>query len=513
MSLTLDELTKGEITTNTGVESMYKMQYYPDMILYTFDPNYQIILGNSRTPSSPAGLYVRSNQVGVRTSPTGHFAFEVGPGNMKCASDAVFSGRVAIGPVDFEVDGDERLIVSGNTIIRGNLTLSSGMLLSGSGTSSNSTVLSSPDGEPVVTFHSLSHDATFEGGVYTKKRVQVMRPSSGDPIPFDVDTDTMVCNVEASFPANVVRVGPDTPTYPPAGADPPTPSDALLLTGGRGLYSTGSIRLASGMRLGDSSGNGVASTMTSPEGVPVVSFGHDGVCEFQDTVIAKRKVRVAGMVPGAPAPFDVDTNTMVCNVEASFPANVVRVGPSVSSGTDQPLPEDALQLTGGKGLYASGSIRTASGMRLGASPEDGPAAAVMTSPQGSTVASFGHDGTCTFQGDVHGRAFYVLSDGRAKTDLTDACTASLKACTGLIRDLGVKHFRYKGCDQQRIGLVAQDLSRLISDSYPKCPFKNSIVLENGPAGRKVVDAGQLLMVAICSIQDCIARLDAMECRC
>lgn len=221
----IDTLTKGEITTNVASDTFYEFQSYPDMILYSYDLGYQVIVGNSNSSTGDmrAGLYVKSNQVGIRTTPNGFFDLQV-DGTMSCSQHAYFTGNMTLGPVDFPVTGTERLVVAGDTVVNGDLVLSSGMLFSAAATSCN-TVLSGADGRVVVTFDG-ARNASFSGNVYARAFLLLSdRGAKKDIHSADDSISLAACaDFVRDIPIVTFRYIADDETPPTTTTETPTPA-------------------------------------------------------------------------------------------------------------------------------------------------------------------------------------------------------------------------------------------------------------------------------------------------
>lgn len=342
MATLIDEVTKAEIATNISTGAFYAQQYYPDLLIYTYDPDYQVILGNSHDPTYHAGLYVKSNMVGVRTSPSGNYAFEVG-GNMRCEQDATFSQTVLV---------KSNMDVENDFIARGTATFSQTVLLSSN---------------------------------------------------LDV-TDDMV-----------VR---------------------------------GTLRC-------------------------------DGDAMFQKTVLLNSNLDVTDDV--------IVRGSLSCDSNATF-SQTVNIESNLDVSND---------------LIVRGSLRLPSGLAIGAS-QTSSNNTVFMSPTGATVFSLDNQNNATFTCNVYAKAFYALSDERAKTNITDLASDHVRACVDMVRSMSVKTFNYRGESTPRIGVVAQDLRRLESESA--LPFRMVDNDPTTPMGMMTIDVSQILAAVVCTLQDVMARL-------
>lgn len=91
----------------------------------------------------------------------------------------------------------------------------------------------------------------------------------------------------------------------------------------------------------------------------------------------------------------------------------------------------------------------------------------------------------------------MLSDRRAKTDVGDGGPAA----TGLLEALSAHTFRYRGDDEQQLGVMAQDLEQ--------APAGRAIVRE-GPGGAKMLDSNRALAAALASMGELHERLRRLE---
>ncbi len=421
MALVIDEITKGEITTNIPVGAYFKQQYYPDMVVYTYDLDYQVVIGNSNHPSYTAGLYVKSNMVGIRTSPSGTFALEVG-GNMSCSNDASFMSDVHV---------------------RGSLTLSSGLIVTSD--ESASTIMTSPNGTTVLSFDD-SNNAMFGG---TLQLASGMTMSGLGDTTFvspmsNINIITFGSNGNTKFHgdcilSNGMVLGTDSNTGNTIFSSPNAPDSSIALsidTQTNDATFGGTLQLASGMTM---SGLGDTTFVSPVSNTDIITFGSNGNTKFHGDCILSN-----GMVLGT------DSNT----------------GNTIFSSPNAPNSSVALTM--------------------------------------DTQTN-----NATFSDNVYAKAFYTLSDARAKDDVTVLSPSQVRACQDMVRAMQIKTFRYKGDDTPRVGVLAQDIRRLERHAPFRMVDEATTPVRTND-GVMTIDMSQLVAVLVCSVQDILQKLDCQK---